>query len=152
MKHLKLQTFLILLSILCLPLISFTTGESTPSQIRGTWSGQWKSPSGSIYTGIMTLVPTGDRTVEGRINWTMNRSPGAEEQSRLEMTGIEFVRGSYDPENRVLSLEGYARNDPKIILGLDKYRLILPENSAAIGGVTWNHGSWKGLFGLLRME
>jgi hypothetical protein len=28
--------------------------------------------------------------------------------------------------------------------------LILAENGAALGGITWNHGSWGGLLGLLR--
>ena len=152
MKHLKLRTLLILLSLLFIPLASFALGESTPSQIRGTWSGQWSNPGGFLFTGVMTLAPTGNRTVEGQINWTLNRSPRAELQPKQGMTGIEFVRGSYDPVSRVLSLEGYAKNDPNIILGLDKYRMILSENGAAIGGVTWDNGSWRGLFGLLRIE
>jgi len=49
-------------------------------------------------------------------------------------------------------VDGYDKTDPNQILGLDKYRLILADNSAALGGITWDHGPWRGLLGLARSE
>jgi hypothetical protein len=63
-------------------------------------------------------------------------------------TGVEYIWGSYAPQSRSLNLEGYRRDDPQGILGLDKYRLTLSENLGEIQGITWDHGTWKAVFRL----
>lgn len=112
----------------------------------GTWQGAWISQSGFLYVAKMRIQTVSDGKFEGQIDWTLRKSPRPEEQTKLGMTGIEFVRGAYDPVSRVLSFEGYAKTDPDLILGLDKYRLLLAENGKALGGLTWNNGSWQGQF------
>ncbi len=112
----------------------------------GVWEGAWISPKGYLYQAKMRLQTVSGGKIEGQIDWTLRKSPRLEEQAKLGFTGVEFVRGSYDPASRVLSFDGYAKTDPDLILGLDKYRLLLAENGKALGGLTWNNGSWQGQF------
>ena len=154
MKHISFRILVILLLLVTtsFPGPSFAKDTVTSARLHGSWSGQWSSPDGFIYLAELHLESAGNGTVKGQINWILNRSPRTEEQSKLGLTGIEFVKGTYNPANKVLSIDGYSKTDPNSILGLDKYRLILAVNGAAIGGVTWNHGSWRGLLGLRRTE
>lgn len=140
----KLQ---LLLLLLMLPSAVFAQGS-----LAGTWKGTWLSPSGYVYLAEMRLLLGNSGTVEGDIKWVLKKSPRAEEQSKLGMSGTEFVRGTFDAKSNVVAVDGYRKDDPNQILGLDKYRLILAENGTVLGGITWNHGSWRGLIGLSREE
>lgn len=148
----KLRLVLLLLSAASLAGGAFAQDTGSATQFSGTWNGYWNCPEGFIYLAEMRLGSAGDGSVEGQINWVLKKSPRAEEQSQIGLTGIEFVKGTYDPANRVLAVDGYNKTDPNNILGLDKYRLILAENGTVLGGITWNHGSWRGLIGLSRKE
>ena len=153
MKHPKLLSLLFLLSIGCLSgNIAAQQAGGAPDPYRGNWSGHWSSGNDYLYIAEMRLNAASDGTVEGEINWTLSMSPREQDVKKIGMTAIEFVKGTYDPANRILSLEGHNKNDPNEVIGLDKYRLILAENGAALGGITWDHGSWRGLFGLSRKQ
>jgi hypothetical protein len=94
----------------------------------------------------MRLEMGADDGVQGQITWTLEQSPRKEEKSKIGLTGIEYVGGTFDPASGVLLMEGYEKDDPNTILGLDRYRLFLAENGTVIGGITWHHGEWTGLF------
>jgi hypothetical protein len=133
--------------ILILPLVSLHAQDSSP--LNGTWQGNWTESSGYIYRAEAHLKAA-DSTIVGSINWTLMKSPQTAEQFKLGMTGIEYVHGKFDPQSRVLTFEGYKKDDPNIILGLDKYKLILADNDKVVGGITSNHGTWTGLLSLTR--
>lgn len=116
----------------------------------GSWQGEWSNPNGYIYIADMQLTAASDGSILGRIHWILKQSPRADEQAKLGMSGIEFVSGTYDTDSRLLSFDGISKTDPNNILGLDKYRLLLAENSNVIGGITLNNGSWRGVFLLTR--
>ena len=48
-------------------------------------------------------------------------------------TAVENIRGSYDSKTRILSFKGFAKDDPKSVIGLDNYRLLFAENGKVIG-------------------
>ena len=123
---------------------------STTPEFSGNWQGQWSNPSGYIYSAEMQLSSTGDGNVLGQIHWTLKQSPRAEEQSKIAMTGTEFISGTYDQVNQLLVFKGISKTDPNNILGLDKYKLLLADNGNVMGGITWNNGSWSGVFSLVR--
>jgi hypothetical protein len=148
MKHSNLRAVVLAICVFSISLAASTQNQS--SSIGGVWEGDWISPSGYWYHAEVHLQATSDRLVKGQIDWTLKKSPRPEEQSKLGLTGVEFVKGSYDPASRVLVLDGYDKTDPNVILGLDKYRLLLAENNTVLGGITWDNGSWRGLFGLSR--
>jgi serine/threonine protein kinase len=122
-----------------------------PRELIGTWQGQWYSPLGTIFSASVHLESTGSNSsVQGNINWTMKSTPLEAKQSRVGLTAIEYVKGSYDPVTRLLTMQGYSKDDPNNLIILDKYRLVLAEDGRALGGATWNHGSWRGRLSLSR--
>jgi hypothetical protein len=115
--------------------------------LRQVWVGEWTSPD-SRFDAEMRLTLTADGRVDGQLAWTLRKSPRPEDQAKLGFTGTEHVWGTYDPRSRTLVLEGYRRDDPHQILGLDKYRLVLADGGQVIGGITWDHATWQGKFNL----
>lgn len=125
--------------------------ESDRALLASPWKGTWVSSKGYLYSASVRLRVAADFSVEGEISWVLERSPREEDKAKLGFGGTEYVRGTYDPRARVLRLEGYRKDDPNIILGLDKYHLVLADSDQVLGGITWNHGDWQGLFSLLRV-
>jgi hypothetical protein len=125
--------------------------SSIPTEIIGQWQGQWSSPYGTIFSSNLYLEST-DRSngVQGKINWTMKSTPQQSKQSKIGLTAVEYVRGSYNQETRMLTMEGYRKDDPNSIITLDKYRLVLAEDGRSLSGATWNHGGWRGRLSLNR--
>jgi hypothetical protein len=123
--------------------------ESTHA-LNHRWKGTWTDSEGYLYHGKVKFEVTDEGKVEGVISWTLVKSPRLGEQSKLGRTGRESVKGSYDEKTRVLSFAGNKKDDPYSVIGLDRYRLILAENDKVIGGITWDHGTWRGLCSLVR--
>jgi hypothetical protein len=117
------------------------TEQSIPP---GPWHGFWTSPEGYLYEAVMNLRPGDGGAVEGEINWTLRKSPRPAEQAKLGMTGVEFVRGTYYGATGTLKVDGYRKTDPNTILGLDKYRLVVSDDSRTLGGITWSADRWSG--------
>jgi hypothetical protein len=126
------------------------SAASQRAALNDVWKGLWASTAGFRYEAEMHLKVSTDNRIQGQINWTLKKSPREKDQSKIGLKGVEHVKGSYHPELRVLIMQGYRKDDPHTILGLDRYRLILAENHAVLGGITWNHGTWRGLFLLTR--
>ena len=81
----------------------------------------------------------------GEIRWTMTRSPKPEDQSRIGLGGTEYVRGTMQGHG-TLSLDGYDKDDPAAVIGLDRYRLEISHSGRWLYGPTWTHGDWTGRF------
>ncbi len=59
-------------------------------------------------------------------------------------TAKEFLSGEYNPETRVVEVEGTSKDDPEGVIALDAYRLTLSEDGTSLSGCTrTNEGSWK---------
>ena len=114
------------------------------------WSGVWRSRDGYVYDGDMLLRVNPDGSVEGRIRWTLVEPPPGRDDldERIGEEGVEYVWGLYDPKARLLTMEGYRRDDPKQAIGMDRYRLGLSPAGDKIGGVTWTRGAWAATFDL----
>ena len=110
----------------------------------GPWLGRWIAPEGWIYEANMSLQLADSGSVTGEINWTLRKSPRANEAGKIGLTGKEKVHGTYYASTATLILEGYEKDDPSGILGLDKYRLVISEDHRVLGGISWHHGPWTG--------
>ena len=60
--------------------------------------------------------------------------------------------GRFEARCGLLSLDGWRKDDPDSILGLDTYRLVLTENGRALVGPTRSHGDWEGRFEATRAD
>jgi type II secretion system protein G len=114
------------------------------------WTGTWQSPSGFVYDAELRLQLNPNGSVEGRLNWLLQKAPAerTDYAGKTGARGTEFIWGTFDPQTRSLDMAGYRRDDPQVILGLDKYRLTLSEKGDEIKGATWNHGTWAAAFTL----
>lgn len=113
---------------------SWSPAGSAPSRpARAGGTGQWTSPTGFLYLAEVRLEIRADGAAEGAITWTLAHSPRESELPKLGQKGVEYVRGRYDGASRVLALEGYRKEDPLDIIGLDTYRLLLAENRRSPG-------------------
>ena len=141
----RLLAALALVLLVPAPLLAQQPGTSR-------FKGQWTNPRGHVYAADFTLEIKPDGAAEGAITWTLVKSPRENEQAKLGRTGVEHVRGRYDAGCRVLTLEGWRKDDPDSILGLDTYRLVLSDNGQALVGPTRSHGSWEGRFDATRAD
>ena len=119
-------------------------GAAIPKDIDARWLGNWTAPEGWVYKADAVLEVDNENKVVGAIQWTLVKSPRPEEQGKLGLTGVEFVRGVFLPEGGVVQMEGWSLDDPHHILGTDKYRLILSDDGSVLGGITYHHGPWTG--------
>jgi hypothetical protein len=119
--------------------------QTNSSSLRSErWQGEWASPDGFVYSADLRLDFGADNSVQGLFNWTLKKSPRADEQAKIGLKGVEYVKGRYYPDCGAIIMEGYRLDDQHKILGMDKYRLILAANYSSLGGVTDHQGSWDG--------
>lgn len=121
----------------------------SPAALAGTWHGDWAGDQ-FRYDAAMALNVDDTGNVGGSIRWVLRFSPKADLAAKLGHNGVEYVRGKYHAETGTLILEGYRKDDPDGILGLDKYRLVVAPGGQAMGGITEDHGPWSGRFFLSR--
>jgi hypothetical protein len=149
-KHLRNGLVILILTIAA---VGASNGAATAQSVSaadqlslaGPWHGMWTA-SGFRYEAVMTLNVAANGDAEGAINWTLRVSPRANEASKIGMKGTEYIRGKYYPDSATFALDGYRKDDPNVILGLDKYRLVVSETRKSMGGITWHHGPWTGQF------
>lgn len=145
---------MILLQLVLAPIafsqIRVNSVSPTPN-LNGTWRGTWTNPKGYVYFAEMHLDVSPDGIINGDIKWTLTNSPLETDIVKIGLKATEYIKGIYDAQNRMLTFEGYKKDDPDIIIGLDKYKLIFSEDNKVIGGITFNNGNWRGLFSLTRV-
>lgn len=91
--------------------------------------------------------------VTGKIVWQLERSPHANEQSKIGLTAIEYVAGKFNSSENLLELTGYAIDDPnKLNIALDKYELKLSKKDGIeeLRGGTVAHTDGLGKVALVR--
>jgi len=141
----------VLLGVVLLPTLvsAQAVSDSDRAALAEPWRGSWIG-GGFRYEATMSLRVGGSGDVEGSIHWTLRESPREPEASKIGMTGVEHVRGQFRADVGLLVLEGYRKDDPNSIIGLDKYRLVMSEVRKTMGGITHHHGPWDGRFFLMR--
>lgn len=126
---------------------SLAQAEPTPPNIElnGEWEGEWTNPAGYLYTCVITLEVSESNNITGQINWVFEKTPREDEQSKIGLTAIEYINGTYDPQTRQVMFSGYERDDPYNIISLDDYRLFLSVDGNTLSGESaTNQGDWQG--------
>jgi hypothetical protein len=137
-----MRTLSLVLASMVLPLLGRAEAQITLPATTN-WDVEWRNPEGHVYTAEMELEVTGSN-VEGFFNWTLRASPRAEERAKIGLTGVEYIRGTYDPDCGLLLLEGKTLDDPNRILGMDQYRIVVSPDVLRLAGMTGHGGEWTG--------
>lgn len=137
MRNLLIATALLLSS-------NLVTGQS--EDVAGIWIGEWSNHEGFYFTFSLNLEEQASGLFTGAFIWRLEKSPRSFEQPKLGTTAVEYVRGTYNTANRKLTLQGFRKDDPHQIIGIDRYELTLSENAELLAGATKDHGTWKGVF------
>jgi hypothetical protein len=113
------------------------------------WAGTWTNPRGYVYFAELQLAPAARDSLEARFRWTLLRSPRANE--KIGLSGTEFAHGRYDAATQLLLLQGYRKDDPDSVIGIDGYRLLVANRGDALTGITDDYGTWEGRFSARRV-
>jgi len=116
---------------------------------RTRWAGTWTNPRGSVFFAEVQVEPVSRDSVAARFRWTLLRSP--QENAKLGRSATEFARGRYDPTSQLLLLQGYRKEDPDTVIGLDGYRLLVANGGDALVGITDDGGTGEGRFSARRV-
>ncbi len=122
------------------------TIPAVAQDLNGQWSCIWADlDRGWEFECNMNLIvdPTGQ--VQGEIHWTMTRSPNPEDKSRIGLSAKEYIRGTMQGPDSI-TVEGYAKDDPETVIGLDKYKLQVSHSERWLYGNTRAQGNWTGRF------
>ena len=125
-------------------------GQAAPAET-SRWKGEWAG-NGFLYVAELTLNVRPDGALEGSILWKIETPGRPEEAAKVGIPATEFVRGRYLAEHGLLVFEGHAKDDPNLVIGLDRYRLLVANGGDALTGITHSHGTWQGRFTASRVE
>jgi len=106
----------------------------------GTWTGDWNSRS-AHFKAAANLNESGGR-VDGKILWTLIRHSNPQKSQKGGSTAVEYVRGTFDPTTRAITLAGYRKEDPDNIVVLDRYNLTLSADGKTMNGRSKSGGSF----------
>lgn len=146
-------SMILAIGLLMMPGLTLGTSAQGISDkyVAGIWHGTW-SGEGFEYRALMILNALDGGVVEGTIEWTVLSAPANRPEARqIGVMGVERIRGTFYADLGLLVLEGYSKDDPKHVIGLDRYRLVIAENGETLGGIS--RGSkrrWEGRFFLTR--
>jgi len=121
------------------------------SSFQGVWKGTWRDGR-DFFDCEVTFEPGPDNNIKGFIRWTLRQTSHRQFISKIGLSATEYIRGTYDPSQRLLIFEGYKEDDPHNVIDLDQYRLSLSEDGSEIQGKTSARGMWRPEIRLSRMK
>jgi tetratricopeptide (TPR) repeat protein len=110
----------------------------------GTWRGEWNA-DGYLFGFEMQIDINSDNNVSGLIHWTLKATPDSSDlKSKIGLQATEYIEGSYNPGSQTLDIKGVGKNDPKLIIALEEYKIHISKDGKAFDGETAYGGSWQG--------
>jgi ankyrin repeat protein len=115
-------------------------------KLKSSWKGSWDDPDEDLFTFEMQLNTDNANNVDGIIDWTYISTKREDSKSKVGLSAREYVKGTYDPNTRMVAISGYKKDDPQSVIALDQYKLILLTDGNNLNGKTYRYGDWKGRF------
>lgn len=136
-------------SIVVLLLLALAAASRAQNLENTHWAGTWTDPRGSVYFAELQVEPAARDSVQARFRWTLLRS--VQSVAKIGHSATEFAHGRYDPASQLLLLQGYRKDDPDSVIGIDSYRLLVANRGDALLGVTDDWGTGEGRFSARRV-
>jgi hypothetical protein len=115
------------------------------------YEGEWTETNTSILFKGLLKIELKHNSVEGQIIWTYIAADSANSNSvafyrgKKGLIGIEYFSGTFSPKTSDLNFEGFSKDDPNNVIGLDKYFAKFSMARTVIYGRTWSNGENNGL-------
>lgn len=140
-----MKQFVLIFSLLC----TWQTVLSQTNYYKGEWTRVNKH---ELFTGIFKIDITNDGKAQAELVWTILAADSTSRyyidyyNGKKGKSGIEYAEGFFSAVTNDLYLAGKEKDDPYLILGLDKYHLKLSSNKQVLYGTTETEGTNEGLF------
>ena len=146
-----MKQFVLIFSLLC----TWQTVLSQTTYYKGEWTRVNKH---ELFTGIFKIDITNDGKAQAELVWTILAADSTSRyyldyyNSKKGKSGIEYAEGFFSAVTNDLYLAGKEKDDPYLILGLDKYHLKLASNKQVLYGTTETEGTNEGLFYAIKLN
>jgi hypothetical protein len=119
------------------------TTEVAEANVALHWTGEWTSLAENVKFAFDIRLTANGKLLDGRILWTlMSVPPGHFLADRVNDTGTEIVRGTWDPKSRTLHLKGVSVDDREFLV-TDEYKLVVATDGQSFDGRTrGSKGDW----------
>ncbi len=118
----------------------------------GIWGGEWTDNTGYVYNCRIKIKIDSDNDVAGSITWTLKDSPRRDEQLKIGRQATAYVKGTFNPKHRLVTMGSYRQDDPYDVVDVNEYRLYLLADNSTMSGETFNDGVWEGNLSATRQE
>ena len=123
------------------------------------YKGEWTTKNKyDLFTGIFKIEIKKDGTANAELLWIYQATDSSNQEmvnlynGKKGKSGIEYATGNFAANTNDLYFEGKEKDDPHVILGVDKYHLKLAANKQAIYGYTETGGTNEGLLYAVKMN
>jgi hypothetical protein len=136
-------------------LFTLTCSFAQISYYKGEWTSKNKT---DLFTGIFKIDIKKDGIVNAELLWIYRAIDSSNQElvnlyaGKKGKSGIEYATGNFSPNTNDLYIEGKEKDDPDVILGVDKYHLKLTANKQAIYGFSETGGTNEGLLYAVKMN
>ena len=114
--------------------------EGPRSASNGIWEGECQAPTGHRYTCRVRIKVSPSNRVTGSIIWTLMVSPRADEQLAIGRQARAYVKGTFDPASRRITIGTYTQDDPYGLIDVNEYLLLLSADGQTLSGETYDDG------------
>lgn len=112
--------------------------------VAGSWDGEWLDPAGQLLSYRFKIRVTDRNDAGGTAIWILKNTSGFDEQLQVGRQATVYVKGSFDPQYRFISMGSYRQDDPYNIVDVDEYRLYLSPDGSTLSGEIYDDGVWLG--------
>ncbi len=111
-----------------------------------------------LFTGVCKIELKNNTDIKGEIAWVFLAVDSTDKsmmdiyEGKKGKCGIEKVEGSYTAETHDVYFEGVDKDDPSLILGLDKYSLKLSADKQVLYGTSATGGTNNGMFYAIKLN
>lgn len=110
----------------------------------GTWDGEWLDPGGTLLSCRFKIRVNNQNDVGGTTIWILKSTSGFDDQLRVGRQATVYVKGSFDPQHRFITMGSYRQDDPYDVIDANEYRLYLSADGSTLSGELYNDGVWQG--------
>lgn len=118
----------------------------------GTWDGEWLDPGGRLLSCRFRIRVNDRNNVGGTVVWILKNTSGFDDQLQVGRQATVYIKGSFDPQHRFITMGSYRQDDPYDVIDANEYRLYLSTDGSTLSGEVYDDGVWQGKLVATRIQ